>query len=190
MKEPDTILIPLDTIDQLVEPCPPSPFRRRRLREEAEQFLIERVTALPREAPARLIISLPQDQSCEKESAADAIHQHFTFRRIEAEKELRATRRFGWRSLAVAILFLIAAMFIVQLMKRYLPEGNLVSLLTVGLTVFAWVALWRPCELLLYEWYPFKRDARLFRKLEESEVRFSYDNKERGLNSSINETTA
>lgn len=63
-------------------------------------------------------------------------------------------------------------MLIVQLMKRYLPEGNLVSLLTTGLTVFAWVALWRPGELLLYEWYPFKRDARLFRKLEEFEVRF------------------
>ena len=54
--------------------------------------------------------------------------------------------------------------------------GNLVSVLVEGLTVFAWVALWRPGELLLYEWYPFKRDARLFRKLEESEIRFSYDN--------------
>jgi hypothetical protein len=190
VKKPNTIVIPLDTIDQLVERCPPSPFRQRRLREEAEQFLIERVTALPRQAPARLLISLPQHQSCEEQSAADAIHQDFTFRRIEAEKKLRAIRRFGWRSLGVALLFLSAAMLIVQLMKRYLPEGNLVSLLTTGLTVFAWVALWRPGELLLYEWYPFKRDARLFRKLEESEVRFSYDNKERGLNSSINETTA
>jgi hypothetical protein len=74
-------------------------------------------------------------------------------------------------------------MFIVQLMKRYLPEGNLASVLTAGLTIFAWVALWRPCELLLYEWYPFKRDARLFRKLEESEIRFRYENKEKqGLN--------
>lgn len=176
MKRPDAIIVPLDSVEQLIKPCPPSPFRRRRLRAEAERFLIERVIALPRNAPARLLISLPQGQSCEEKSVADAIHEHFTFRRIEAEKELRAIRRFGWRSLAVALLFLIAAMFIVQLMKRYLPEGNLVSVLTAGITIFAWVALWRPCELLLYDWYPFKRDARVFHKLEESQIRFSYEN--------------
>jgi hypothetical protein len=68
-----------------------------------------------------------------------------------------------------------AAMLMVQLMKRYLPPVTAVFVLTEGLTVFAWVALWRPGELLLYEWYPFKRDARLFRKLERCEVRFSYN---------------
>jgi hypothetical protein len=175
------IVVPLDSVEQLLEPCPPSPFRRRRIREEAEKFLLERVAALPREAPAKLLVSLPQAESGKEQPVADAVHEHFNFRRIEAEKELQATRRFGWRSLAVALLFLIAAMFIVQLMKRYLPEGNLASVLTAGLTVFAWVALWRPCELLLYEWYPFKRDARVFRKLEESEIGFSYDNKKEDL---------
>ena len=68
-------------------------------------------------------------------------------------------------------------MLLIQLMKRYLPMGNLMSVLVEGLTVFAWVALWRPGELLLYEWYPFKRDVRLFRKLEKSEIRYSYDTK-------------
>ena len=66
-------------------------------------------------------------------------------------------------------------MLMVQLMKRYWPPVTAVFVLTEGLTVFAWVALWRPGELLLYEWYPFKRDARLFRKLERCEVRFSYN---------------
>ncbi len=141
--------------------------------------------ALPREAPARLLISLPQDQSCEEETVADAIQQHFNFRRIEAEKRLHQIRRFGWRSLVIALLFLSIAMVIVQLIKRYLPAGNLVSLVTTGLTVFAWVALWRPCELLLYDWYPFKRDARVFRKLEESQIRFSYENKEQGSRQQI-----
>jgi hypothetical protein len=45
MKNRDAITIRIDTIDQLVEPCPPSPFRKRRLKEEAEKLLIERLTA-------------------------------------------------------------------------------------------------------------------------------------------------
>ena len=180
-KRPDAIIVSLDSVEQLLEPCPPSPFRRRRLRDEAEQFLVERVTTLPRDAPAKLVMSLPQSQSANEQTVADAVHQHFNFRRDETEKKLSRLRRFGWRSLVVALVFLSAVMLLVQFMKRYLGAGNLLSLITEGLTVFAWVALWRPGELLLYEWYPFKRDARLFRKLEESEIRFSYDNKKEGL---------
>ena len=176
MNQSDEIIIPLENVEQLLEPCPPSPFRRRRLREEAEQYIIKHAIALPRHAAAKLVISLPQSRSINGQMITNAVHQHFNFRRLEAEKKLSNTRRFGWRTLIVALVFLTVAMLLVQLMKRYLPMGNLVSVLVEGLTVFAWVALWRPGELLLYEWYPFKRDARLFRKLEESEIRFSYDN--------------
>jgi len=45
MESRDAITIHLDTIDQLVESCPPSPVRKQRLREEAEKFLVELVTA-------------------------------------------------------------------------------------------------------------------------------------------------
>jgi hypothetical protein len=178
MKQAEMIVISLDSIDQLIEPCPPSPFRKRQLREEAERFLVEHVTALPRQAPAKLLISLPHSEANDERKVVDAIHADFNFRRIEAEKHLAQTRRFGWRSLVIALLFLAAAMLAVQLMKRYLPPVALVSVVTEGLTVFAWVALWRPGELLLYEWYPFTRDARLFRKLEQCEVRFSYNNRQ------------
>ena len=148
------------------------------MREEAEQFLVERVTALPRKASVKLLIALPETQCGNEQRVTDAIHEDFNFRRIQAEKELHRTRRFGWRSLVVALIFLTAAMLLVQLMKRYLPMGNLMSVMVEGLTVFAWVALWRPGELLLYDWYPFKRDVRLFRKLEKSEIHFSYDTQE------------
>ena len=178
MKSSETIIVHLDSVEQLLEPCPPSPFRQRRLREEAEHFLIERVTALPRKAPVKLLIALPESQRGQEQRVTDAVHEDFNFRRIQAEKELHHTRRFGWRSLVVALMFLTAAMLLVQLMKRYLPMGNLMSVMVEGLTVFAWVALWRPGELLLYDWYPFKRDVRLFGKLEKSEIHFSYDTKE------------
>jgi hypothetical protein len=175
MKPADAIVVPLDSVEQLLEPCPPSPFRRRRLREEAEQFLVERVNALPRSAAASLLITLPQTDAAKENSVVNAIHEHFDFRRIEAEKQLIRIRRFGRRSLVIALLFLATAMLVIELMKRFLPPVPVVSVITEGLTVFAWVALWRPGELLLYEWYPIRRDARLFRKLEQSEIRFSHN---------------
>jgi hypothetical protein len=174
MNQLEPIVVPLTSIDQLVEACPPSPFRKRRLREEAENFLVECVTSLPRRAIAKLLIIIPKSDASQADTVEEAVHEHFNYRRVEAEKQLKRIRHFGWTSLVIALVFLTVAMLLVQTMKRYLPETNFVSIITVGLTVFAWVALWRPCELLLYEWYPIKRDAGLFRKLEASEIEFSY----------------
>jgi hypothetical protein len=178
MKRSEEIIISLENVNQLLEPCPPSPFLRRRLREEAGQYLLERVTSLPHNAPAKLLVSLPKSERGKEKNLVDAVHQDFNFQRVKAEKELHRIRRFGWRSLVIALVFLSVAMLVVQLIRRYLPVGNFLSVITEGLTVFAWVALWRPGELLLYEWIPFKRDAHLFRKLEQSEIRFTYDNQE------------
>jgi hypothetical protein len=134
---------------------------------------------MPRRTAAKLLIVLPESEARVADSAVKAVHEHFSFLRVETETKLGRMLRFGWRSLAIAFVFLTAAILVVQLMKRYLPPGPLFSVGIEGLTILAWVALWRPGELLLYERYPFKRDARLFLKLEKSEIRFAYKNKER-----------
>jgi hypothetical protein len=178
MNQLEPILVPLTSIDQLVEACPPSPFRKRRLKEEAEKFLVECMTSLPRRAAAKLLIIIPESDASQADTVEEAIHEHFNFLRVETEAKLKRMRRFGWRSLVVALAFLTVAILLVQLMKRYLPPGPLSSVLIEGLTILAWIALWRPGELLLYERYPFRRDARLFRKLEESEIHFKYEDKQ------------
>jgi hypothetical protein len=45
-----------------------------------------------------------------------------------------------------------ALKIVVEIIKRYLPAGELSFIVQEGLTILAWVALWRPGELLLYEW--------------------------------------
>jgi hypothetical protein len=35
----------------------------------------------------------------------------------------------------------------------------------------AWVALWRPIEIFLYDWWPIRAEARLFDRLSQMEVR-------------------
>jgi hypothetical protein len=167
------IVLPLERVDQLIEPCADSPFLKRRLREDAEEFIVEHATALPRKAPVKLLVLLPAGANPEMDSIVEAVHQHFTFRRLEAEKAFRRTLRFGWRSLLIGLVFLSLALGLAGIVKRYLPTGNFSTVIQLGLAIMAWVALWRPGELLLYEWYPFKRDARLFRRLERAELQIA-----------------
>ena len=51
-------------------------------------------------------------------------------------------------------------------LRRLLPGlGAASSLLAEGLLISGWVAMWRPIELFLYEWWPLWRQQRLYRRL-------------------------
>jgi hypothetical protein len=39
-----------------------------------------------------------------------------------------------------------------------------------GLTISAWVILWRPIQALVYDWWPMFRERRLFRLLHQAPI--------------------
>ena len=164
-------MLRLNTVGELVKPSSPSPFPRRRLRREAEKFVLER--AIAQTGRMRFVISLPDMDATVAHDVTEAVREHFAVRLREEQKKLAGVRRLGWRSLVIALVFLSATMVLVELMKRYLPSGHLLSVVEGGLQVLAWVALWKPGELLLYEWIPFRRDARLFSALLGAEFEFT-----------------
>jgi hypothetical protein len=36
--------------------------------------------------------------------------------------------------------------------------------------IFGWVSIWKPIELLLFDWYPLVEKLRLYRKVLETEI--------------------
>jgi hypothetical protein len=41
----------------------------------------------------------------------------------------------------------------------------LLSVVREGLTIGGWVAMWRPMEIFLYEWWPVRRRGRAYQKM-------------------------
>ena len=121
----------------------------------------------------RLTISLPETDASIAQQVTQAVREHFAVRRKEEQTKLGDVRRLGWRTLIIGVVFLVAIIMLVEIMKRSHPPGNLLSIVEWGLTVLAWVALWKPGELLLYDWIPFRRDARLFSRLEAAHIEFT-----------------
>ena len=77
-------------------------------------------------------------------------------------KRARTIRR-GWDSVRIGFVFLVLLLLAAEVIG-YL-EGRLSDIVSEGLTVLAWVALWRPTEELVYDWYPFTREMVRYRKL-------------------------
>ncbi|MFK8253679.1 hypothetical protein [Ancylobacter terrae] len=82
------------------------------------------------------------------------------------ERKIREVRIEGRRGLRVGALFLAACMAASASVDTLLAiPGLLGQLLSEGLLIAGWVGLWRPIELLLYEWWPYSRDIALYRKI-------------------------
>jgi hypothetical protein len=77
--------------------------------------------------------------------------------------EFRQLMRDGRHSLLIGGLFLAACLIASQALIRP-ASGTLISVARESLTIDGWVAMWRPMEIFLYEWWPLRRRWRVYGK--------------------------
>jgi hypothetical protein len=171
MKVTEIILKPGDVDQMLIVPHNVF-YGTRMLSADVEEFLIEESEKHPYRTAIDLKVSLPPDTLNRSQEIETAIHQHFAYRKNKSLKQLSRTLQLGWRGLLIAIVFLCVLVSFTLIVIRQMPEGGLSIIFREILIILGWVALWRPADLLLYEWRQFKRDANLFERLEQSKVEF------------------
>lgn len=154
---------------QLFNSFDPSPFRERDLDPEAAAWLTDAVRELHEHRHVRIVVYLPgQEEAHGKAAVADAIHNYFRYRATSAVLSLRQVLRTGRTSLAVGLLFLslCSALWLFV----FTGDSLVQQLMHEGVLIVGWVAMWKPLEILLYDWWPLLRDIRLFRRISEMPV--------------------
>jgi hypothetical protein len=77
----------------------------------------------------------------------------------------------GRYSLLAAMLFLGPVIVIAESAAQLVETERYAALIENSLVIGAWVALWRPLEIFLYDWWPIRAEARLFDRLGAMDVR-------------------
>ena len=156
-REGDSTLIEVELREprQLFHTLDPAPFRERDLDAQAESYLLEAARELHLSPDARLVIHLPSDVlgSDEARSIPEAVRHYFEYRATESGHQLRRLLRNGALSLGIGLLFLLGCLSARRLTAP-LPDGDIKLILGEGLLIIGWVALWRPLEIFLYDWWP------------------------------------
>ena len=90
-------------------------------------------------------------------------------------EQLVTVRRDGLRALGKGMLFVLVCMIASAAVSKttFLPE-LMRNLISGGIVVAGWVALWNPMELLLYDRWPLGRDRKLYRLIAEMEITFEH----------------
>jgi hypothetical protein len=162
---------------QLFNEMDPAPFRSRDLDPNAEEFIIAWGRELPRDSSLALLVHLDRSPGRADEATIlrDSVHDYFDGRQIAARQRLRALFRRGRISLIIGLAFLAAAIAVSQLFDAFYPSSRLGTVVREGLLIVGWVAMWRPIEIFLYDWWPIRAEARLFARLAAMPVRIRYD---------------
>ncbi|HET9744648.1 MAG TPA: hypothetical protein VFP97_02980 [Chitinophagaceae bacterium] len=145
-------------------------YGKRMLTTDAEEFIIEEAEKYSSRTTIYLKVYLPPDNLNRSQVVDSAIRQHFAYRKTRSLKQLSRTLKLGWKGLLIAIIFLSVLVLFTLIIIRQIPEGSLSVIFREVLIILGWVALWRPADLLLYEWRQFKRDANLFERLEHCKI--------------------
>jgi hypothetical protein len=163
------IEIRLRELRQLYNTLDPSPFHRKDLHPAAEEYLVSALREIGAR-PSRLLVHLPPQTSAEEAAdAATAIHNYFAYRARHTAEQLRRLLSRAVLSLAVGLGFLSACLWL----RLALGQGVARSILAEGLLILGWVAMWRPVEIFLYDWWPELGKRRLFDRLARIEVQTS-----------------
>lgn len=161
----------LRDLAQLFNSLDPSPFVDRDIDAAAEEFIVgwARELHAPHEFDLRLHLAAPPaaDRAAGVEQA---VRHYFASRAAVKDRELRLLWRRGRSSLAIGLGFLAVCFGLAEAGRALLP-GQLAALTELGLQIVGWVAMWRPLEIYLYDWWPVRGDRNLLRRLARMTVR-------------------
>jgi len=166
--EPKVIELRMREIAQLFNSLDPSPFLERDLDANAEEFIVSWAAEIPMHYELKLLIHLVSPPA-PTINVSEAVRSYFHHR---AEHKQRQFSQLLWRgrlSLLVGVLFMAACLAGSELVK-FISNGAVEKIVREGLLIMGWVAMWRPLESYLYDWWPLRTDRRNLQRLARMEV--------------------
>ena len=160
-------------LKQLFHSLDPTPFRERDLDPKAEEFIAGWARELSADAPLALIVHVDQDvPAAERVSLLHAsVRDYFAERAAQTRRKLRQLLLVGRTSLLIGLIFLAVSIVTGDLVAAMLRDTRFAGIARESLLIGGWVAMWRPLEVFLYDWWPIRAEARLFDRLSAMAVR-------------------
>jgi hypothetical protein len=158
-------------VAQLFNSMDPTPFINKDLDPQANEYIESWASTHSLKSRFHLTIHIEHwpEQDDPTGMLTEAIHNHFVYQAERTRRKLHQVLKQGRMSLAIGLVFvsvcLIAADFIGNLGNN---EGYRIA--HESLTIVGWVAMWKPMQIFLYDWWPILRKIRLYLRLSSAHV--------------------
>lgn len=162
-------------VGQLFNTMDPSPFLEKDLDADAEEFILSWAQEFPLRDRLILVIHLAESPGQHPQPLIEkAIRHYFTDRAKLSRLELRRLMRDARTSLLIGASFLCGCLTLSGVLAATL-SGTTQQIAREGLTITGWVAMWRPLQMYLYDWWPLHRRLKVFEKMSQISVEVHRD---------------
>jgi len=170
------IEIKLKTSKQLFDARDPAPFRERDLDDDAVRYIVAAAEEFSPTTPLKILIYLSEVEEPRPEGDAikEAIHSFFGYESELLRRTIRLTLKRGRTFLMIGLATLVIFLVLAEL-TQFVANSSLRFILREGLVITGWVAMWRPIELFLYDWWPLAEKHKYYQNLQKAEVEIHLD---------------
>ena len=155
----------IGSLPELFNSMDPTPFHRRDLDAAAEEFIESWALEFPQNSHFRIMVHIeqaaPEDAS---RVVAAAIHNYFNYKAELLKRNVKVLLLEGRTSLVIGLVFLAACLLGADALSAHVGNTFL-RVLKESLLIGGWVAMWRPMQVFLYDWWPLVRRGRIYRSL-------------------------
>ena len=169
----DWLELRVGELRQLFNEMDPAPFRERDIDPNAETYIVEWAEETRADRRLGLVVHLARERATPESARMlrDSVDEYFRRRAVATRASLRRLFRVGRVSLAIGLAFLMVALVVGETLSGMFSKESWGSLAKESFVIGGWVALWRPLEIFLYDWWPVRAEARLYDRLGELDVR-------------------
>jgi hypothetical protein len=168
-----SIEVRVRTVQQLFDIRDPAPFRDRDLDDDFVEYLEASGQEIGgSDFKVMIHIEEPLAPHLESEILVDSIRRFFNYKADLKRAELKSFLKRAQLFLLLGLLVLTALLSAAQ----SIPSGSegAMGILREGLVIFGWVSVWKPIELMLFDWYPIYEKSKLYRQFSSTEVEIVY----------------
>jgi hypothetical protein len=166
---PEVLELHLGELRQLFNSMDPAPFRERDLDPKATDYIVDWATEAPADRPLTLVVHLGTS-SADVAMVGNAVREYFQRRAVAKRRELSKLFKVGRVSLVIGLTFLGVAIAVGEALAGLISKESYAWLVKESLVIGGWVALWRPLEIFLYDWWPLRAQAKLYDRLGRMQV--------------------
>ena len=170
------IEVRVKSAQQLFDARDPAPFRERDLDDDFVEYIVSAVREFSLSIPLKIVIYIEENENKDlpKDSIKEAIRSYFGFRIDLQRGELKNFIKRAQLFLVIGLVTLISCLGVAQSLSLPNPPGA-IGILREGIVIFGWVSIWKPIELVLFDWYPLFEKLKFYKKLLglEIDIRFT-----------------
>ncbi len=166
------IKVRVPTVEHLFSRIDPAPLPERALDDGVADWIEEWAEDFDSNHPIAVEISVADGAVEGREVAiSQGLLSHFEYREWQLDRRFRTLRREGRISLVIGLTALAGFNAVSRLIGS--SSNPVVEVIHEGLAVLGWVSMWKPLEMLLYDWWPIRHERRICQRLADATITFA-----------------